>query len=346
MVEGLLVLFFVVVIDLVILLVEVSVEVIMVNGLIIGIYFFQLIGNSGVVVDMLELEIFCVVQVFGVIMFLVLQEGNNNILVMFIFIWVLNFDVFVYDIEVVVDVGFVDILFVVESIVDIFLIVMNFLFDSIILFWCVRGWNLVCGVGSFIIQFFEIEGFCCEIFEVMDVLIDLGVFGFFVILLIEVEVDVLVWDVNIVEIVGNYSLFDCIDFCLCGFNGDLQDIFVDNDCLGGFLFNFLIDDVVNSEVFCLFIGGFYCLVEFLVVYNGVFVVGVWCFVMFKIGQNGFLVWWLIEICYGVFIMISIREIQVVVVLQVFFNLVQERVIVVFLVGVQVQGQVELFSVIG
>ncbi|WP_282779313.1 reprolysin-like metallopeptidase [Phaeodactylibacter xiamenensis] len=345
-VEGLPASFSVAVIDPVTLPAEVSVEVTTVNGLTTGIYPFQLIGNSGAAADTLELEISYAAQAPGAITLLAPQEGDNNTPVTPTFTWASNPDASAYDIEVAADAGFADILLAAESIADTFLTVTNPLPDSTTLFWRVRGRNSACGAGSFTIQSFETEGLRCEIFEATDVPIDLGAPGPFVTSLIEVEADAPVRDVNIVEIAGNYSPLDRIDFRLRGPNGDLQDIFVGNDCSGGFLFNFSIDDAANSEVPCPPIGGPYRPAEPLAVYNGASAAGAWRLVMFKTGQNGSLARWSIEICYGVPIMTSTRETQAAAALQVFPNPAQERVTVAFPAGAQVQGQVEVFSATG
>jgi hypothetical protein len=322
------------------------VEVTTGTGLTTGTYPFQLIGNSGAAADTLELEIAYAAQAPGDITLLVPQEGNNNTPVTPTLSWASNPDAYVYDIEVAADAGFADILLTAESIEDTFLTVTNPLPDSTTLFWRVRGRNSACGAGSFTIQSFETEGLRCEIFEATDVPIDLSAPGPFVTSLIEVEADAPVRDVNIVEIAGNYSPLDRIDFRLRGPNGDLQDVFVDNDCSGGFLFNFSIDDAANSEVPCPPIGGPYRPAEPLSVYNGASSAGAWRLVMFKTGQNGSLARWSVEICYGVPIITNTTEAETASVLKVFPNPAQEMATVAFPAGGQAEGQVELFSATG
>ncbi|MBV6655521.1 MAG: zinc-dependent metalloprotease [Mameliella sp.] len=306
-VEGLPVEFTANTIDPVVLPALFTVEINTVAGLPTGVYPFQVIGTSGAASDTLNLELQYAAQAPDAIVLLDPVPGNVNTSVTPTLTWAPEPNSATYGVNVATDAGFTDVVLSTTGIADTFLTVTNPLPDSTTLFWRVSGANSACGTGPFTTQDFQTEGIRCEVFEALDVPLDLGIPGPFATSIIEVEIDAPVRDVNILEIAGNYSPLDRIDFRLRGPDGTLQDVFVNNECSNGFLFNFSIDDAANSFVPCPPIGGPYRAAEPLSVFNGESAAGTWRLVMFKNGQDGNLARWSLEICYGVPILTSTEE---------------------------------------
>jgi hypothetical protein len=323
-----------------------TVEVNTTPGLATGVYPFQLIGTSGDASDTLGFVVLYAAQAPGAITLVAPAEGKVNTAVTPTLSWAPDPDAEGYEVQVAADDSFTDILLEASAITDTFLVVTNPLPDSTTLYWRVNGLNDACGAGPYVAQSFDTEGIRCEVFEATDVPLDLGIPGPFAISLIEVEVDAPVRDVNILEIAGNYSPLERIDFRLRGPNGDLQDVFVNNECDNGFLFNFSIDDAAGNTVPCPPLGGPYRPMEPLSIYNGESAEGAWRLVMFKTGQEGALARWSIEICYGVPILTSVEEAQPETLLRVFPNPAKETATVTLPEHSRESGQLHLLSATG
>lgn len=345
-VEGLPASFSVSGIDPVVLPSVLNVDVTTAPGLATGPYPFQLIGTSGMVSDTLELELLYAAQVPGEVFLVEPVPGGVNTPVTPTLSWTPNPDASTYDVQVAADAAFTDILLEASGLLDTFFIVTNPLPDSSTLHWRVRGQSSSCGAGPYAGQAFQTEGLRCEVFEAADVPLDLGAPGPFATSVIEVEVDAPVRDVNVLEIAGNYTPLDRIDFRLRGPGGDLQDIFVGNECENGFLFNFSIDDAASSFVPCPPIGGPYRPAESLSIFNGESAAGTWRLVMFKNGQSGSLARWSVEICYGVPLLSNTAEEDLEGALRIFPNPASTTATVVLPEQASRGGQLYLFSATG
>ncbi len=262
-----------------------------------GSYDFQLTAtaSTGIQIVNLRLEIYSGVP--EAISLIEPVAGAQNVPILVDFAWQGDVNANSYTLEIATDADFNSIFFTQSGIETTTYSLDAPLVDSTLYFWRVLGANQYCGEGIYSAAgSFTTEAIDCIVFQSEDTPLEFDQLPF-IFSKIEVQENLLIRDINLRNVQGNYFPIEDLTFEVRSPNNTTITL-ISQICGNENSFDFNIDSEAEQEVPCPYDdGGTYRPEESLSSLYGTDAEGTWRLLIFDSGTNGQLDHWELEICY-------------------------------------------------